>query len=192
MARIKMVVGGNEFEAEGDEAFLKSLYEDFRLALASANPRGTAGETPKLDVPADKQTARSGKSPGVPKHQQPAAPKKKASKTVSADRTLDLRPDGKQPFADFVAQKNPVSNHEKNVVSVYYLTEVLGQQTATVSQVMSCYDDRSWRTPNNIKNSLSVTATSKGWLNTQNFEEIGLEVKGRNHVKHDMPAGKGE
>lgn len=191
MARIKMVIGGNEFEAEGDEDFLKSLYEDFKTALVvskrladtvntEAGPKQIAA--PDLEAPADDDTHETIK----PQREK----RKKRTKSVAADRQLNLRPEGKQSFADFVAAKQPSANNEKNVASVYYLTDVLCQPGATLSQIVSCYDDRSWRVPSDIKNSLQQTASTQGWINTENSDEIILEVKGRNHVKYDMPSAK--
>jgi hypothetical protein len=191
MARIKMVIGSNEFEAEGDEDFLKGLYEDFKTALM-ANKRLTDlvnTETgpkqitaPNGEVPADDN------SPKAAKPQQEK--RKKRIKSIAADRRLNLRPEGKQAFADFIGVMQPASNNERNVVSVYYLTEVLGQPSVSLAQIVSCYDDRDWRIPADVKNSLQQTASVQGWINTENSDEIVLEVKGRNHVKHDMPSTK--
>jgi hypothetical protein len=119
------------------------------------------------------------------------AARKKASKSVAVDRSLDLRPEGKKSFADFIAEKRPVNNYEKSVASVFYITEVLGQESATIAQIASCYDDRDWRLPTDIKNNLQQVASVQGWINTQDSEAILLEVKGRNHIKHDMPSNKG-
>lgn len=185
MARIKVVIAGNEFEAEGDEAFLKSLYEDFKLALASA------GQQPLKQV--DSKQLKDQVENRPPKAKSPGAKpqsggRKKTNKSVSADRNLNLRPTGQRSFADFTTEKVPTNNHEKNLLSVYYLTEVLDQASVTAAQIVSCYDDRGWRVPSDIKNSLQVTASTQGWINTEKSEEIILEVKGRNHVKFDMKA----
>lgn len=185
MARIKVVIGNNEFEAEGDETFLKSLYEDFKLALAARLPATESEKTKQLQVPT------LGGAPPKQTREVKSTPRKKVSKTVAADRDLDLRPDNKQSFADFVAEKPPTNNSEKNVISVFYLTEVLGQGSVTIAQIASCYDDRDWRIPADLKNNLQKTASSEGWINTQDSDAILLEVKGRNHVKYDMSSDKG-
>ncbi len=191
MARIKMVIGSNEFEAEGDEDFLKGLYEDFKTALVVSKRLADTVNTetvPKQITAPDVEASADDNAPEPVKPQREK--RKKRTKSVTADRKLNLRPEGKQSFADFVTAKQPATNNEKNVASVYYLTDVLGQPGAGLSQIVSCYDDRDWRVPADIKNSLQQTASTQGWINTENSDEIILEVKGRNHVKYDMPSAK--
>jgi len=132
----------------------------------------SAGEQTKQDV----QQSKNGSS----------SKKKRSTKSIQADRKLNLRPQDGLSFADFVEQKKPSNNDERNVAAVYYLVEELGQRNATVEQVMTCYEDRGWRQPNDIVNSLQITSSKKHWLDSGNREAITLNVPGKNYVKHDM------
>jgi hypothetical protein len=110
----------------------------------------------------------------------------------SAVRDLDLAPKGETSLKDFVAEKQPKTNHDKNVVSVYYLAEVLGLNGVTVDHVFTCYKDMRWREPGNLANSLALTANRKRYLDTASLDDIKLTPAGRNHVDHDLPPkGKG-
>jgi hypothetical protein len=193
MARIKIAINGNEFEAEGDETFLKGLFDDFKEALASAAPRvpqGSLEQVKQIETGAS-ESSPADKALESDKGQiSPIRNRKKKSKSVTADRKLNLRPDGMRSFAEFAAEKIPTGNHEKNVISVYYLTEILGRPSASAAEIVSCYEDRNWRVPADIRNSLQKTASMQGWINTESSDEITVEVKGSNHVKHDMPALK--
>jgi hypothetical protein len=40
---------------------------------------------------------------------------------------LNLTPSGKKSFKDFVAEKSPTNNNDRNVVSIYWLVEVAEQ-----------------------------------------------------------------
>lgn len=110
----------------------------------------------------------------------------------SAVRDLDLAPKGEASLKDFVAEKQPKTNHDKNVVSVYYLAEVLRLNGVTVDHVFTCYKDMRWREPGNLANSLALTANRKRFLDTASLDDIKLTPAGRNHVDHDLPPkGKG-
>lgn len=125
------------------------------------------------------------------------APREDAKKTrrrtrgPSAVRDLDLAPKGKKSLKDFVAEKLPKTNHDKNVVSVYYLAEVLRLGGGiTVDHVFTSYKDMRWREPGNLANSLALTAHRKRFLDTSNLDDLKLTPAGRNHVEHDLPPKK--
>lgn len=107
--------------------------------------------------------------------------------SVTYDKTLNLRPAGLQSFEDFVAEKKPSSDHERNLIAVYYLTRI-AEVTATIDRVYTCYKDRGWRVPTNLRNALPLTAAKKGWLITKNLNDLKVAVPGENYVEHDLPA----
>lgn len=107
---------------------------------------------------------------------------------LSLDKSLDLHPKGMQSFAGFATAKAPKSTYEKNVVAVYWLTRVAGQDAATVDQVFSCYKGHGWRVPANLRNNLAVTSSTKGWIDSSSMESIKVTVGGENYVEHDLPA----
>lgn len=119
------------------------------------------------------------------------APKAAARRKVSGlslDKTLDYHPKGVQSFADFVEAKKPTTTYEQNIVTVYWLSRIAGRTAVTVDQVYSCYKDRGWRVPADLRNNLSVTASTKGWIDTSNLESITVSIPGENYVEHDLPA----
>ncbi len=116
--------------------------------------------------------------------------KKRATKVIQADRKLNLRPQSTLSFADFVKQKNPTNNDEKNVVAVFYLINVLKQKTATLEQIVTCYEDRNWRIPNDIANSLQYTSSTKHWIDSRDRGAIELGIAGKNYVTHDMSSAE--
>jgi hypothetical protein len=115
---------------------------------------------------------------------------RRSKRKPSAVRSLDLAPKGKTSFKDFVAEKQPKTNHDRNTVSVYYLAEELGMSGVTLEHVFTCYRDMGWREPSDLANSLSLTAYHKRFLDTADMENITVTAPGRNHVKHDLPAPK--
>jgi hypothetical protein len=110
-----------------------------------------------------------------------------ATTTVSAERNIDFRPQGKQSFRDFVAEKKPRNQHERNVVAVYYLEKVLSLPSISAGHVLAAYKECNWREPASPVNSLQVTASTRAWLDTKNMTAIHTTPSGRNTVEHDMP-----
>jgi len=111
---------------------------------------------------------------------------------VSAERDINFRPQGQQSLRDFVAEKKPTNNDERNLVAVYYLERILGAPSIGAGHVLAAYKDCSWREPSSPTNSLAVTASSKAWLDTRNMGAIRTTVGGRNTVEHDMPITSGK
>lgn len=106
----------------------------------------------------------------------------------SFDKSLDLRPEDARSFGDFATEKAPKDFNERNAVIVYWLTRVAGQNEATVDQVYTCYKDRRWRVPADLRNSLSRTASTKGWIDSSSMQSLKITVSGENFVEHELPA----
>ncbi|MGH2882373.1 MAG: hypothetical protein ACRDPA_06695 [Solirubrobacteraceae bacterium] len=104
-------------------------------------------------------------------------------------RDLDLTPSGKLSFVDFVNEKQPTTNHDRNVLSVYYCDRILEVGAVTDDHVYTCYRDMGWRLPSpNLNNGLSLTSSRKRFLDTSDNKNITLTSKGLNYVEHDLPA----
>ena len=102
-------------------------------------------------------------------------------------KDLDLAPKGKTSFKDFVAEKAPQSQHDQNVASVYYLTQKAGLSPITIDHVVTCYRVAGWKVPPALANSLRLTASKKGYIDTANSQNILLANHGINRVEHDLP-----
>lgn len=108
-------------------------------------------------------------------------------------RDLDLTPRGKVSFSDFVNEKEPKTNHDRNVVSVYYCDRILEVAAVTVDHVFTCYRDMGWRLPSpDLNNGLSLTASRKRFIDTSDYDDIKLTSKGINYVEHDLRPRKRE
>ncbi|MBF6317175.1 hypothetical protein [Nocardia cyriacigeorgica] len=102
-------------------------------------------------------------------------------------RNIDFRPDGQLSFRDFVAEKQPTTIDQKNVVAVYWLEYVAEISDISVGHVLAAYKECSWREPANPDNALHVTASRFHWLDTHNMASIVVTPSGRNVVQYDMP-----
>jgi hypothetical protein len=141
--------------------------------------------------------SREAKEPQTRANKRTASRKKTADGQKTSRRSggpkqlkdLDLAPRGKVSLKDFVDEKKPKTNHDRNVVSVYYCARILEVDAVTVDHVFTCYRDMNWRLPggNNFNNSLALTASRKRFLDTSDGDNITLTSKGTNYVEHDLP-----
>lgn len=175
--------------AEAVKAFPEAVQpQAFEMLMAEA--RGEASPPPR--TPSAKKTKRparrpaSGGTQGVGKAT--ARARRPAARKPSWMRNYDLTPKGKKSLKAFVEEKQPKTNHDRNVISAYYLKEVLDEAAVTVDHIFTCYKDQGWREPGDVANSLSLTSHRKGFIDTSNLDNIELTARGRNHVEQDLPA----
>jgi len=118
---------------------------------------------------------------------------KKQKTTLSIVKNLNLSPKGKKLIKDFVEAKQPKSDQEKCVVSVYHMQHNLELESIDVNHIFTCYKICNWRVPADLDNTLKVTASQKGWLDTSDGNNIKTTTHGENLVEHDLPkANKGK
>lgn len=168
-----------EAQREAFSAVLQAWRED-------SLPEGAAPRPSKKAAPAPKDKAGP-KAKGGGKSPSPAR-KRSGNSTPSLVKDLNLRPDNDPAFETFVAEKNPTSNHERNVVAVYYLEKVLDLDAVSLDHVFTCYRDRSWRIPSDLRNSVALTASRKGWLDSSDSNDLRVTAHGLNAVEHDLPS----
>lgn len=118
--------------------------------------------------------------------------KRKRTRGPTVQKDLDLRPKDRTSLRDFARSKEPKNNDDKNVVSVYYLRLIADIEVVSIDHVFTCYRAMGWREPKDLANSLALTASKKGFLDTSTREDIKLTPTGRNHVEHDLPPKKKE
>jgi hypothetical protein len=184
MNKIRISLGGNEIELEGTDEFidkhLKAFYDRIGKAVVPRPSTDSKREPSAPEVVTKKpeeKTRKIGKKTA----------KTKSSHTMLSE--LNLKPDGKQSFYDFVKTKNPSSDITKCVVSVYYIERLLGEAVST-DHVYTCFKTMGWRIPSNLDNKLYQISSVKGWLMTSDMSNIKVTAKGENLVDHDLPKKK--
>jgi hypothetical protein len=101
---------------------------------------------------------------------------------------LNLRPSGKTSFKDFADEKKPTTSNERNVVAVYYMKHLVAIEKVTTDHVFTAYRELRWKLPTDFRNSLQVTASAKGWIDTSDMNDITLTTRGTNAVEQDLPS----
>jgi hypothetical protein len=126
----------------------------------------------------------------TPAAKTPARRKRGGKRTWDPDRSIEFWPEGVQSFKDFVAEKSPKTNDQKNVVAGYWLEQIAGIKEIGLPQVDAAYKVCGWRESADLNASLRTTAHRTHWLETSNMKAIATTPTGRNVVKHEMPIEK--
>lgn len=97
---------------------------------------------------------------------------------------------GAPSFDSFYSEKMPKTYIEFNVVSIYYLTKILGVSPVTIDHVYTCYKEVNRPVPGNLMQSLYDTSSSRyGYIN-HSQDGYTIPVRGENFVEHDLPRKK--
>ncbi|MFK3981346.1 hypothetical protein ACI2K4_13330 [Micromonospora sp. NPDC050397] len=102
-------------------------------------------------------------------------------------RDIDFRPPDKQAFRDLVAEKEPTTNFQKNLLAIYWLEQVYELSEITVGHVVAAYKECNWREMAQADKQLRNTASETQWIDTGSMKAIKTTPRGRNTVEHDMP-----
>ncbi|QQO10363.1 hypothetical protein [Breznakiella homolactica] len=117
------------------------------------------------------------------------APRKKGAKyTPKIIKTLNLSPQGKVSFSDFIIKKKPQSNEDKYPVVVYYLENILKESPVTIDHVFTVFRlVKEWKEPRNLIAGITVAGSRKGTLDTADYNDLKTTPAGRNFVEHELP-----
>jgi hypothetical protein len=186
----------NEFKSEQvqQQAFRALLRALAGEAIPEAEPEeevpepGAADPGDGTSASAEKRRRRQAKAPASKAGGAKSAARAKLGAAPTLDKALDLRPKGKQSFKDFVDEKKPATVSERNAVAVYYLEKVAAVGKVNVNQVYTCFKEAGWRLPAYPRNALQVTASTKGWINTSDMDDMTMSPRGENFVEHDLPS----
>jgi len=97
--------------------------------------------------------------------------------------SLNLKPENKQSLSDFYKQYSIKTNFEYNLLFVYYLEKILGEQNITINHIYTCYQDVQVKVPSIYQ---SLSDQKKIWVDIQDRKNLKVTVAGDNYIKYDM------
>ena len=113
--------------------------------------------------------------------------KRPSSSTFSLDKSLNLRPDGKESLKDFANKYNLDSSSKQIIIIVYYLKEILGLQKVNGNHVYTGFEELNIRIPKSLPQLIINAKGRDGWLDYESNDDIKLSIQGRNVIKFDLP-----
>ncbi len=119
-------------------------------------------------------------------------PKKTAKKsrlgsgkgTPDIDPDLNLEPEGKPSFGDFVQKRTLKSHIDKISGAIYYLRHVLDVEPVGIRQAATCYQDQNWDWPTDFKNMISQGKKAKRFV-YEDFDDLKLTAIETNAMRKE-------
>lgn len=188
MTKLKIDLKTGVLEVEGEEAFVKEVYQDYKDRLSSVGDFSSDNEVEDTqDDDADSQNSEQKKTKISKKKNVKAKDGNKRKESYSLVTNLDLLAKGnKKALKDFYTEKAPSNAMEKNAVFVYYLQKEAKVTAITVNHVYTCYKHVGVPVPGAFRQSLADTSSKKGWIDTKSMENITIPTLGENFVEHDL------
>ena len=180
--KLKIDLNLGYIEVEGDEAFVQSVYTDYKdIIFGKANSQTVSSKI--LRIP-NKKTLKL-------KTTERQRSKKKSQSGASASGTflknLDLSGSGKiKRLKEYYLQYKVTSNFERNLIFVYYLGNEKKEKNITIDHIFTCYKEVGGKVPKALQQSLLDTAHRKGWIDTSQNSDIKITVSGDNYMNHDI------
>ena len=166
-------------DVEGNESFVKSIYDDFREeALKNFSPSTKPDQT----TPPPPQTPAGGGAGG--KKKKARAKKTSGGKTKSSDYKPKFKSDmdlsGLEGFYD---QFLPKSHSEKILIFAQFLGEQLKTKPLTADDIFSCYFTLKGKTatPEAFVQALRDAQSRKGYIKIDSLTDISVSIAGNNH-----------
>lgn len=186
MTKLKIDLRSGVLEVEGEEAFVREVYQDYKDKVSQDN------FTPIPDT--DREEAEPKTTPKQPKAKNNGSKtgsKRKESYQIVKDLELSAK-NGKEALKTFYAKKSPTTAMQRNAVFVYYLEKVAKIGGVGVNHIYTCYKDVNEKVPGALRQSLLDTSFKKGWIDTKSMENITITTHGENLVEHELPNKKDE
>lgn len=182
MTKLKIDVNGGLVEVEGDDQFVKSIYDDYKDIIFKGIKTSNVDnhEIKKNQISATSLPAQ------VNKNKSKGSGKRRESYTFVKDLDLSNR-DGKKSLKDFIAEKTPSKAKQHNAVFVYYLQKIKEVANITPDHIYTCYKEVGAKIPGALRQSITDTSGKQGWLSTSNMNDIQITTIGENLVELDLP-----
>lgn len=110
-----------------------------------------------------------------------------AKKNYIIPRGMNFAPREKPSLEEFVAEKQPRNQHERNLAAVYYLSQVMEENPIDTGKVLAVYKAAGWSAPARPDQALRNTASAKSWIDTADTRDIKLAWAGENYLENKMP-----
>jgi hypothetical protein len=184
MTKLKIDLQTGALEVEGEESFVRDIYQDFKDKISlntDSTPKKTVGKS--FTEPQIKDISSNSK-----KGKKEVGKRKETYKILSG---LDLNSGSdKKSLKEFYSEKKPSSIGEKDTVFVYYLEKIAKIQNITIDHVFTCYKEVGQKVPNALRQSLLDASSRKGWLNTSSLVNMTVPIRGQNLIEHDLEKDK--
>ena len=192
MAQTKLSIdlGKGMVDVEGEEAFVKSVYEDFKKVLlagggtASAKAAGEKVEDPESQ--ADVGLKEAATPPSRKPRRKSAKPTEGATGIPNAykpEQDLEVDLSGLPAFYGKFKTKN---HPEKILIFARFLQDEKGIAPCTLNQIYSCYRLLRIKVPTAYLQAFRDTQNKHRFIKLNSPTNVEITLLGNNHFEHDL------
>lgn len=191
--KIRLKLGEFEIEIQGDKETVQKEFNSLRekglgeIFNSVPTINSVPSQPKELNSKPDTENSIEKSSVEVnKKEKKPTSTRKKSSSSQSYSMLTDLnlRPSGKLSLEDFYNSLVVKSNMERNITILYYLKRILEIENVNVNHVYTCYKKVGSKVPN-IYQGLIDTKNRKGWIDTNNMDDLKVSISGENYIEHE-------
>lgn len=170
--KIRITVGNATIEVEGNQDYIEKKLKE---------PESFDGLIKKVE----------GEVPVTPAKAKATKAKKVAAKGIESHNLVtDLDLSGTDTILslrDFYKEKKPTSALDSNAVFLYYLKKIREIQNVGIDHMYTCYKEVKAKVPGKLYQSIIDTRKTKGWIITDNMDDLRIGTLGENFVEKDLP-----
>lgn len=190
MTKLKIDLVARVVEVEGEEQFVRIVYEDYKsyleaVAKFAQSGAGSTGQAASAGSDGSESSAVERRKPI-----ESGRKKTKVSKETYDDGALNFSVDDVQHLRLFYKEKSPSSGFERNLVFVHFLQKEKNKSGITPNHIYTCYNLVEVKSPTALRQSIIDTSNKKKWLDTSNMDSITVTLNGEMFVRHDLPLQK--
>lgn len=189
MTTAKLHINLNQglIDVEGDEAFVRAVYDDFKGVLTVPNTAQAPNEPsddglgePTIEYPAKTPGKRTKRRPR--KTSDGSEPRSGWSGyKPQLDNSLNTA-----SLADFLAKASPKSHADKILTFVRFLEDELKIHPCSADQIYTCYRIAKEKMPEAFVQAFRDTQNKNGYIEAPSPTEITATIIGNNHFEHDL------
>lgn len=184
MPRIASAVNAFESDALREKA-MDSLMAAFGLAATPpSRPPKPVPQDPNPASQVDSQEATGNGTNGGGRRGKRSGGRR-SEPTLTLDKTLSARPEGKEPLKDFLTRAQPQNQNEQVLAIAYWLSKVAQVEPVTLDKLFTGFRLAEIKVPGSFSGKVSQTG-SRGWLQDSRSEKVTVSVTGEERVLHDM------
>jgi len=195
--KLKIDLVNGVLEAEGDDAFVRSIHSEFRsyvgeffkpsprksaAILASVEPADTVGDD---DAMPSERSAGGERKRGVRSRRRGGASEGGAARKATYEPKVD--PDLKLPGLTELFQQYELKTHKEKILFFgHYLQNVAGKSPFSANQIYTCYKITKDRPPQAFAKALNDARSNYHFFKYETLDEISVTHLGDTHFDHDL------
>jgi hypothetical protein len=193
--KLKIDLVNGVLEAEGDDAFVKSIHSEFRSYVGDffkpshTKHRTSAASVERVEDTGEDAPEVSERSAGGERRRGVSRKRRSGSSEAGRKVTYEPKvdPDLKLPGLTEIAQQYDLKTHKDKILFFgHYLQNVAGKSPFSANQIFTCYKITKDRPPQAFAKALNDARSVYHFFKYETLDEISVTHLGDTYFDHDL------